>query len=407
MSDAAGGGGGGGRPDPAAVGGSATARAVLRLLRLAAVTGGGGRAELLYAGCLFAAITGAVAFSMTFSFHLAFSQLAHGSVVQAAAVTGFFGLNYLLNWVPLAICFLGGRRRHGDLLLAVGRTLGRIVAQPGYRGPAQRLRWEAGWLLAIAVGLIVFVGAGSVYFLITTMKNPLPELLSLPSSLTMLSGVMYIVYNICFYFIPLKYVFAGMHLTSGFRYINAELRAAADGDSQLSPAAVDQLLALHDELASTFVTLTSVMTSELTVSMIYGIVSNVSMWLLFILSLQQGTLATYGVMISIYVVGAGVTVAVPCEVTQRALTAVSDTRDLLLSTERRQPPLGPQLSLFRETVSRDLERLGDLGLFRLQRSTLLSITATVLTYVIVLVQFHDSSQPGCPTLNGTTLSTLN
>ena len=46
-----------------------------------------------------------------------------------------------------------------------------------------------------------------------------------------------------------------------------------------------------------------------------------------------------------------------------------------------------ELGLFRETVSRDLDTLGDLGMVRLQRSTVLSIATTILTYIIILLQF--------------------
>ena len=73
--------------------------------------------------------------------------------------------------------------------------------------------------------------------------------------------------------------------------------------------------------------------------------------------------------------------------TQRVLNVVGETRDLLLRSEWQRPELAPELSLFRETVGRDLATLGDLGLFRLQRPTLLAVAATVLTYVIVLAQF--------------------
>ena len=57
-----------------------------------------------------------------------------------------------------------------------------------------------------------------------------------------------------------------------------------------------------------------------------------------------------------------------------------------LSEESRQEPRH-ELVLFRETVGRDLDTLGDLGMIRLQSSIVPSILATILTYVIILIQF--------------------
>ena len=382
---------------------SAAARGMLRLLRLCAVTGGGGRAERAYAAGLFAVTTAGVGFSTVFTFRLAVEHLARQSVVRVAAATGLFGLTYLLTWLPLAFCFACGRRRFDALLPAVWRALSRVSSMPGYGRPAARLRWETGGLLAVAVCLVICIAVATTYFSITTSMGQNPEMISMSSTILMLNGITFFVFVTSFHFIPLNYVFAGLHLTSGFRFIVEEFRPATAGDSRLSSAAVDRLLSLQDELSGTFTALTSSMTPELVTAMVYGVVSNVSMWLLFVLSVQQGTLAPYALMIALYVVGAGVTVAVPCEMTQRALAAVGESRDLLLAVERRQPALGQQLGLFRETVGRDLERLGDLGLFRLQRSSMLSVTATILTYVIVLVQFHGAgpAPTGCIGANGT------
>ncbi|KAF0287060.1 hypothetical protein FJT64_014467 [Amphibalanus amphitrite] len=326
--------GGGGSAGPVGGGGPAgpaAARHLLRLLRLCALTGGAGRCETLYAGCMFVVNTAAVGLSGVFAFELALQQVPRDGVVRAAALTGLFGLTYMLTWLPLLFSFLGGRRRHGALQLAVREVLDTAARLPSHAGPAHRLRREAAFLLAASVGLIVYILIAAVYFTVTTTRG-------------------------------------------------------------------------LDHLSALFAGLTGVMTSELTAAMVYGTVSNVSMWLLFVLSVQQGSLAPYLTMISLYVVGSLVTIVLPCEVTQRALAAVGDTRDLLLAAERRQPQLSQQLGLFRETVGRDLERLGELGLFRMERSTLLSVTATVLTYVIVLVQFHDAGGPpgpDCAAANGT------
>ncbi|KAF0293403.1 Protein SMG9 [Amphibalanus amphitrite] len=95
-------------------------------------------------------------------------------------------------------------------------------------------------------------------------------------------------------------------------------------------------------------------------------------------------------MAVIYIISVFVTLVLPSEVVQWVLDTVGKTRNLLLKPQLQLPALQPELGLFRETVGRDLDTLGDLGLFRLQRSTVLSIIATILTYVIVMLQFHIS-----------------
>ena len=200
-------------------------------------------------------------------------------------------------------------------------------------------------------------------------------------------GAIFDIFFITCHLIPLKFVFVGIHINSGFRVINTALKDLADRESPLGPTALAHLMTLQDDLAHLFTSLTEVMFGELVAIMAYGTVATVCMWLIPIVKAADFNGAAYGPMMCLYITGAGVTVFLPCEFVHRLLAALGRTRDLLLVTERHHPQLSPQLGLFRETVGRDLGRLGDLGLFRIQRSTILSISATILTYIIIVIQF--------------------
>ncbi|KAF0311375.1 hypothetical protein FJT64_017772 [Amphibalanus amphitrite] len=117
--------------------------------------------------------------------------------------------------------------------------------------------------------------------------------------------------------------------------------------------------------------------------------------LLTIHAIGSGTDIVLTSVILCYIVIMFVALVLPSEVVQWVLDTVGKTRNLLLKPQLQLPALQPELGLFRETVGRDLDTLGDLGLFRLQRSTVLSILATILTYVIVMLQFHISELTPC------------
>ncbi|KAF0302809.1 hypothetical protein FJT64_025141 [Amphibalanus amphitrite] len=339
---------------------SAASRAFLRLLRVCALIGGTSRGERLYSAFVFILITAGVAFNVSFAVWRGGLMLREMGFVEAAAKSGgMFGMTDALMWVPSVACLCGGRRRYGALLLTLERRLGPLVGRSGYRPPAQHLRREVNWLLAIAAALILFSAAVSVAIMLTLHNEP-AFFSSLSTIEVAILVSLFFVYSSSFHLTPLKFVFAGVHVSSGLRFINEELRADIDHSSQLTPVAIDHLLALHDDLSKAFTSLTTGMYYELLVCMLYGTISSIYMWLLLVLTAPSGVVSQYALMITQYVVGA-------------------------------------------ETVGRDLDTFGDLGLFRLQRSTVLSISATILTYIIVLVQFYDAPviQALCQAINGT------
>ena len=167
----------------------------------------------------------------------------------------------------------------------------------------------------------------------------------------------------------------------------------ADGERAPDLLELQALRSLQDDLSRAFARLMDVMNPELTILMSSGTLQLIALTMLAIGMFQTGDLETIDLVV-MYVLCALVVLVVPCEVAQAVLSAVGETRDQLLRPRWHRPELFQELSLFRDTVHRDLDTLGDLGLFRLQRSTILAIAATVLTYVIILVQFFVTELAG-------------
>ncbi|KAF0289710.1 PEST proteolytic signal-containing nuclear protein [Amphibalanus amphitrite] len=84
----------------------------------------------------------------------------------------------------------------------------------------------------------------------------------------------------------------------------------------------------------------------------------------------------------------------PCEASERLLSRLAAGRDLLLlllPESRRWGEGRHQLDVMLLVAGRDLETVGDLGLFRLRRSTLLGVLSTVVTYMVIMMQFLTSA----------------
>ncbi|KAF0302059.1 hypothetical protein FJT64_025854 [Amphibalanus amphitrite] len=188
--------------------------------------------------------------------------------------------------------------------------------------------------------------------------------------------------------------YAAVQISAGFSAINARLKAVADGERPPTSSELSTLRTLQDDLSRAFARLTDVMRPELILFMLSGLLQVIALVMLAIGSFLVGTIHSMAASMAGYAVGAAVAVVLPCELSQMVLSAVGESRDLLLRPRWQRPELFQLLCLFRETVGRDLAALGDLGLFRLQRSTLLALAATVLTYVIVLFQLYITDLTG-------------
>ena len=373
----------GGRPRD-----SVAQRVFLGILRACALTGGGGgrAADLLHVSLAMVLSTAAAGFTLVLHYYTGVSELYRGkNIFEALAKSSIFGLMYVLMWVALMFCFITGRRRFSRLLQSAGQCLNNTANVPGYQESAQQLCREVAWLLAAAGCMTAMTVSVATYMLLVGNCQTISKCLVWQSY-----GIAFDIFYVSFLFIPLKFVFVGLQMNSGFRVIAAALESSGDRKAVPDGLFLDQLMSLQEDLAQLFSNLTESMSCELVAAMANGTVGSVCMWLLLIVNISADNVAAFGPMLVLYILGASVTIVLPCELVQRVLTSLRRTQSLLILAERRQPQLGQQLSLFREIVGRDLDRLGDLELFRLQRSTILSISATVLTYVIVMIQFLQS-----------------
>ena len=367
------------------------AQALLKLLQATALasTGRGWR-DVLYTGFIGALCTSSAAVFVFFAAMYGTVLLRAGkSVVYVASSTSFFGLQIVLMWLSLMICYVAGRRPCGKLLLTIGNLTKRNVLH-GSAISAKRMRKCLNWLLCAAIGLI------GLTFGIAFRTIYLKELCSTFSANcvgTLIYGLLLWMFFFSAYLIPFKLSFASLHISNGFSAINLELKAVVDGDRPPDLLELRRLRSLQDELSRSFTLLINTMSAELITLMFSGILQLVALLMQLIGSVEAGEFVYLVELLLMYLSGAALAVALPCEMTQRVLNAVSETRDLLLRSEWQRDDLFQELTLFRETVSRDLNTLGDLGLFRLQRSTLLAIAATILTYVVVLVQFFVGEMP--------------
>ena len=361
---------------------SAAARAFLLLLRITALMTGHGWGHLAHTFLMLALSSAASVFTAWMFAVAGIEKLKTGQVAAAMAVSGFFGLTYVLMWTSIVCCFAFSRRRYGQQLNRLRGTVSRLAKISANSKLSDRRRRNVNWLFALAVQLIITTIGVVVYYGIYQQ-----------SQLTTMAALVcydftFSMFCTAFFLVPLKYVFAALYMQSGCQQINAQLRFLTARRHQPDPDIFRHLISLQDQLSLTFRRLTKSMSVELVMVMTNGTITSVSTWLLLVSSLQMGTFDRMVQVIGLFMLMTSVTVVLPSEATQRCLQTAGDSRDLLLTAENRHPQLGPQLSLLREMVGRDLDTLGDLGMFRLQRSTTLSITATVLTYVIVMVQFY-------------------
>ena len=95
---------------------SAAARALFGLLWITALVTGAGWRHLLHTIAVFVLITaGAALTALSFGLN-GVKMWRHGRKIDALAVTGFFGLMYVLMWLTAVSCFAFSRRRYGQQL---------------------------------------------------------------------------------------------------------------------------------------------------------------------------------------------------------------------------------------------------------------------------------------------------
>ena len=370
----------------------ASARAMLWLLRAGAFVSSSSSSsswmDLSYSGFASLLYTALGGFFTLSSFRAGVAAATHGKpLVRATLHSGFFGLLVILSWCCMMHCIWAGRDRFRDLLSMVHHLLERVVLLSGSGTSVQKLRKYSNWLLVYAVCISI------LFAVVSSIKAP-PAGYSGSMFLDLMIRLLGIMsswlYGFATCLVTFKFMLPGIYITAGMWGLNQKLQSTIKKSHPPSQHILSDLRSLHDELSRAFARLTGTMSFPLTLQMTYGTISFVTVLIFIIISAKDGDLSQNIPSLVLQLCNAGVTLVLPSELTQKALDIISETRDLLLTRSEWQlrSELQPELGLFRETLSRDLETLGDLGQFRLQRSTILSITATVLTYVIVLAQFY-------------------
>ena len=365
-------------------------RLLLRLLRTAALLSDGTWSDLLYALVVHTLYTtGAVLVAMH-GFQRGKEELANGGkVLEILLSGGGLGIIFVLMWMILACCFFNSRHQCRELFGIIQTLLRDVTELPTYQESAKKLRRHLNCLLLL--GFTAFVAYPVHEYMRWAAKYARCDSGITKECVYDVCGlVLHIPLFIASHLVPVKFAFAVMELLAGYRIVTSELRRAPESEPLGDRAALEKLRAVHCGLSNAFLALTSAVSLELVATIAYGTLSVIMAWLVPFQAIysQTGTVAIQASVLLKYLVGATVSLVLPCEMVQRVLNAAGELRGLLLQPQWQRPELQHELGLFRETVSRDLDTMGDLGLFRLQRSTILSITATIITYIIVLVQFH-------------------
>ncbi|KAF0304261.1 hypothetical protein FJT64_023894 [Amphibalanus amphitrite] len=184
-------------------------------------------------------------------------------------------------------------------------------------------------------------------------------------------------------------------LESGQAALNATLAAAvtrregADSGRRLLRAA-----GLQRRLSECQALLASAAAAELPAVMLLGVLTQIQMVVAARDMFVLGADPLSWLMLASYSWAALVALVGPCEAGERLLAGLARCRDLLLRLEELRPELAPRLERLQRALAADREVAADLGLYRLQRATLLSIWSAIITYIIVMLQFMgDAGDP--------------
>ncbi|KAF0296733.1 hypothetical protein FJT64_005825 [Amphibalanus amphitrite] len=366
--------------------------ALLRLLELTGAAGPPGWRRLLYA-CLLHALQTAAAYQTTaWSLRYGLQKLAAGvPAVRVVADTAFFGVAFVLRWLTLSAVLLRGRRHFSAELDRVRACLDQLSDLPGWAAPRRRTARIAAALLAVMLALTVGIGW-------TTEGFISPEICrSQHWSKCLLAWtrrVGYVGLVVSFQLVPVKFLLVGLLISDGLETVNAELRAMVNGERPAGAWQLQRLARLRARLTDSFVRLTGDSAAELVLAMANGMLLQVTLFMSVLETLRSAFTAQDVAGFAVYLMSTGLTLSGPCEAGQRALQLSADSRRLLLQLEGRRPELASQAALLREAAAQDLDTLGDLGLFRLRRSTIVSASSTILTYVIIMVQFSEAGGGG-------------
>ena len=369
---------------------SRSVRVLVWLLRATGHCGGRGGLATVYALLLYAPISCACLWTAVDELRAGRRQMAAtGAFFAASFYSNFFGLTHVLAWVPVTCTFLAGRRRYKALLAEIRRTLAETVGVSSTGAVCTGLRRLSRRLLALTVAVTGFVLANHLLQLgIGTRCAEGPAACARTALFSLLLAAL----DLCLFFIPVKLCLATALLCSGFEILAAELQSLA-ARGPVCRLRLVRLRRRQEALSSLARRLMDGMRIELVPCMLYGMTMQVSTYLLAVLAARsQNTPNGPLFVLSIY--RAAFMLIMPCESAQQLQNRCTRLRDSQLRLHADDVAANQELLLLLETTRRDLDSIGDLALYRLQRPTILAISSTVITYLIVLVQFQLTEQSG-------------
>ena len=361
------------------------------LLRVTGLSTGPCWISLLHALALFGLQT-YINFDSIYIFTSKFMELrSRGEKLFMALIdSNFLGIPNAALWLSLSVTLLYSRRKYAVLLSRVEDVLRDVERTPELRA-AHRSRnrtGECAWSVTVLLATI-YLGMK-----ISEIPNHCGTFTPGCARWLFNEILCYGYVSLAVQLIAIKFVFAGHLIASGFHAVNGGLEVMANGSRPTDITSLRCLGELQRRLSEVFSLLTSDMTAELISVMMNGVI----MHIILALHLIQVDYINISLLSSLirYFPMVVVTLAGPCETCHLARTRLGRNRDLLLQLEwQRRPQLTSELTLLQRSVTRDLDTLGDLGLYQLRRSTLLGIFSTILSYIIVVAQFTLSETGLC------------
>ena len=365
--------------------GSIPCRAFTSLLKLSGLSALPGWSGLLWSAALYGLQTG-MTYRLLRMLVNSFIQLrnAQTPVFGALFASHFVAIPNVVQWAALTATFACGRKRYAILLPQVHAVLADIDKFPklAKKRSTSHHAGECMWALVSAI-VVIYIA-----YVSTDVVSSCRERGILACAKKVGVIIAYGYSYIALQLVAMKFLFAGLMLNSGFGAINNELEAViADGCGEVY---LRQIGRLQKQLSNVFSRLSTSMTAELVFVMTYGIMEQVVVALM--LASPSSLTVTSVPLLLLFLSAAAVCLVGPCEISQMLLDRLGRQRDLLLELEWQQPQLAGTTQQMQKAVARDLETFGDLSFFSMRRSTLLGITSTILTYIIVMAQFHMSER---------------
>ena len=379
------------RPEPCQL--PRSGQAIVWLLQLAGQTSGPSWPAWLYAAVLYVSVSLPVLGVSYLSGVIGAAKVrSSGAFFTAAVETSLFGTTQVLTWLTMTCTFFIGRRRYRVLLTDLYQSMVECKGFATYLKCYGTLNRR--FLIIVAGSIVSFLILQVNHFIKVDCDDYCSQLPGFACRLPweMKSFILAVIEGLMF-LIPLKLKFAGEIAICGIRIVRTEIQAMSKQD-YTDPRKIRRLKKRQAKLSASFTQLTDGMSPELIACMFYGLIAQVTSFLLIVGAVQRdkGLQQTPSILLRLW--GAVVTVVVPCEVGQRLLSQVSRIRDALLDLPPADVATNQEVLLHLEATRRDLDGLSDLHLFRLQRSTVLAATSAVVTYIIVFLQFQVSEDTG-------------